>query len=372
MDDASLDIAVRVLSGVAGVALIALVVDSAVRTFVVPRGVTSRFTRAVSLGMRRGFDLLTARLQTYESRDRVMALYSPVTLVVLPGVWLATLLVAFAGVLVAVDGRGWSDALHLSGSSLLTLGFDRPTGGLTVAVCFIEAATGLALLALLIAYLPTIYGAFSRREASVTQLSVRAGTPPSPSNLLIRAHLTGFLTDLDETWSSWERWFVELEETHTSFPALSFFRSPNPQRSWVTAAGTVLDTASLYLAAVDVAWAPRAATCIRAGFLSLRAVGDVFDIDHPADPAPDDPISVGRDEFDAVCDELADAGVPIKADRDQAWRDFAGWRVNYDRVLVVLAGLVMAPDSTWSSDRSAARHRPPLRWRRRVRPETGR
>jgi hypothetical protein len=31
-----------------------------------------------------------------------------------------------------------------------------------------------------------------------------------------------------------------------------------------------------------------------------------------------------------------------------------GWRVNYDAVLVTLAGLVMAPYAPWSSDRSAA------------------
>ena len=34
--------------------------------------------------------------------------------------------------------------------------------------------------------------------------------------------------------------------------------------------------------------------------------------------------------------KLEEAGLPIKADREQAWMDFAGWRVNYDRVLLVL------------------------------------
>jgi len=43
--------------------------------------------------------------------------------------------------------------------------------------------------------------------------------------------------------------------------------------------------------------------------------------------------------------------VPLKADRDQAWRDFAGWRVNYDLALVELARLTDAPPSPWSSDR---------------------
>ena len=57
---------------------------------------------------------------------------------------------------------------------------------------------------------------------------------------------------------------------------------------------------------------------------------------------------------------MAAAGVPLVADRDQAWRDFAGWRVNYDKPLVALAGLVMAPYAVWSSDRSISVRRPPL------------
>ena len=74
---------------------------------------------------------------------------------------------------------------------------------------------------------------------------------------------------------------------------------------------------------------------------------------HPAGVlAPDDPISVTRDEFDELYAKLADAGVPVRADRDQAWRDFVGWRVNYDRVLISLAAFVMAPYAPWVSDRS--------------------
>jgi hypothetical protein len=61
--------------------------------------------------------------------------------------------------------------------------------------------------------------------------------------------------------------------------------------------------------------------------------------------------------------------VPLKADLEQAWRDFAGWRVNYDRVLLSLASLTMAPYAPWSSDRSMLYRRPPLR-RRRTEPST--
>jgi hypothetical protein len=51
-------------------------------------------------------------------------------------------------------------------------------------------------------------------------------------------------------------------------------------------------------------------------------------------------------------DQLAAQGMPLKVNRDQAWRDFSGWRVNYDSVLVQIARLTDAPYAMWISDRS--------------------
>jgi hypothetical protein len=84
----------------------------------------------------------------------------------------------------------------------------------------------------------------------------------------------------------------------------------------------------------------------------LRRIAEFFHIEYNAKPQPTDPISLSRVEFDAAYDELAQNGVPLIADRDQAWRDFSGWRVNYDTVLLALAAMTMAPYAPWSSDRS--------------------
>jgi hypothetical protein len=358
-------IVLRVAVGLVGVAVVVAVVDAAVRTFVLPRGATVTLTRIIARALRLLFDAFARPARSYQQRDRVMALYAPLTLLAFPTVWLAGIFVGFIGIFWAIEHVAWNEAVRLSGSALFTLGFDTPRHVGPMLVSFVEAALGLGLLALLISYLPTIYGSFSRRETLVGQLSVRAGTPPSPSEMIIRAHRTGFAERLDPIWQSWELWFVEIEETHTSVGILSFFRSPNADRSWITAAGAVLDTAALRLALLDIPWTPDAATCIRAGYLALRSIADIFQIPYDPDPAPDDPISVTQSEFLEVYDRIAEAGVPVKSDREQAWRDYAGWRVNYDAVLLTLAGLVMAPYAAWSSDRSPTRaHRPPIVRRR--------
>ena len=160
------------------------------------------------------------------------------------------------------------------------------------------ASFGLGLVALLIAYLPTIYSSFSRREVLVAYLNSRAGTPPSAIDLLRRAHLIDRLHDLDDLWDRYQLWFAELEETHTSQPLLNFFRSPSADRSWVTAAGTILDAASLINSTIDAGWHPMAGLCVRSGYTALRSIADFFGMDYPPDPQPDDPITITRDEWE--------------------------------------------------------------------------
>ena len=352
---------VRALIFVSGVALAAGTLLSAMHTFVLPRNVQDRLTRVVFLVMWQFFRLRLRAERNYDRRDQIMALYAPLSLLSLPPVWLALVLLGYTGIYWALGAPSWYDAFRLSGSSLLTLGFAGADGLHLLIVAFSEATLGLILVALLIAYLPTMYTAFSRRETAVTLLDVRAGTPPSAVEMLKRYQRLHGLDRLSDVWEQWEVWFAEVEETHTSLAPLAFFRSPQPPRSWVTASGAVLDAASLTLSTVDIPFEPRAALCIRAGYLALRHVATFFQIPYKPDATRDDPISVTREEYDAACDELAAEGVPLQADREQAWLDFKGWRVNYDVVLLALAALTLAPSAPWSGDRPYWPNRPWLR-----------
>ena len=87
--------------------------------------------------------------------------------------------------------------------------------------------------------------AFRAREALVSLLEVRAGDPPSAREMILRYYRIHGLNRLSEEWQQWERWFADIQESHTFLAALVFFRSPDPKHSWVTAAGAVLDTASI-------------------------------------------------------------------------------------------------------------------------------
>ena len=59
-----------------------------------------------------------------------------------------------------------------------------------------EAGLGFGFLALVIGYLPVLYTAFSRREAQITMLDARAGSPPSAAEMLARTGRAGALDSL--------------------------------------------------------------------------------------------------------------------------------------------------------------------------------
>lgn len=362
-------IALRIVVFGLGAAVALWTVLSAIRTTVLPRSAQVTISRWLFGSMRRLFELRLRHTDDFATRDRVYALYGPTSLLALPIIWLLLIGVAYSWMFWALDTSSYTAALALSGSSLTTLGFVAAETTAEQLLAFTEAGWGLILVALMITYLPSIYGTFSRRETQVAMLEVRAGDPPSAVEMLSRHRRIGWLDEMDDTWLDWERWFAELEESHTSFPILAFFRSPQPQRSWVTASGTVLDAASLFVSTVDGVSVGPAGVCIRSGFLSLRRLADFFGIEFDPDPAPDDPISISREEFDSACAQMEEAGIRLKPDRDQAWRDFAGWRVNYDTVLLALAEITVAPYAPWSSDRSSPSHAQPRvqRFGRRIR-----
>lgn len=340
----------RIIVCLAGLAVVTAALFSAVRTFLVPRGVTDRLTRAVFIGMRRIFGVLLWRVGA-NLTDRVLAYYAPTALLALPVVWLACLLGGYTAVYWALGEPTLNAAFATSRLSLFALTADvqkLPAGPI---FAFSETALSVLLAAILVAYLPAIYAAFSVREVAVTGLETRAGSPPTPAAMLIRYYTIHGLDKLGEMWSLWQEWFETVEETHLALQPLVHYRSPQPDRSWITAAGSLLDSASITASTLDRPRDPEAELCIRAGYLCLRRICGAFHIPYPDDPAPTDPIMVAREEYDRVYDLLASKGVPLKSDREQCWRDFIGWRVNYDVPLVALSVMVYAPYAPWSSDR---------------------
>ena len=340
----------RIVLMLLGLWLVVIAVSAAIRSFILPRNESVRFNSLVFMGVRLIFDFAASMGRTYAHRDRIMAHYAPIALVALPVAWEAMLSLAYTLIYWALGEGDWATCYQLSCSSLLTLGSTDSKSMVISVFSYSEAMLGLLLLTLLLSYLPTIYQAFSRRETTVARLELRAGTPAKPTALLLWLYNDNDLHNDDQQWSEWEQWFVELEESHTSLPIISFFRSPQPGRSWVSASGLILDTANLFFSALDGPRPKQAELTFKAGCVALNRIYRFFNEKAGSEPSsllPQDDMQEkpGYVDFQCACDELAENGLPVRADRAAAWQQYLELRARYQTAREFLAKLTMAPES---------------------------
>jgi hypothetical protein len=344
----------RAIVLIVGVLILAINMVSVIVVLIVPRSASGPSTYPMRAS-RSVFRFMARRAQTYETMDRILATSEPVALVVLLASWLSVAIVGFTLINWGIGAATLDQAFAEAGSSVFTLGFTLGHSSGSHVVDFVAAATGLVLVALQIAYLPTIYSAYNRRETLVTLLESRAGAPAWGPELLIRHQLVGLIDNLGNLFADWERWAADVAESHTSYPSLLYLRSPRSQNSWIVSLVAVMDAAAIALA-IDPKGAPiESRMCNRMGFTCLRDIAQITGIAFDPDPSPDDPIALPESEFDAACAHLREIGYPTSRPFDEAWSHFRGWRVNYEGVAYALAAALNAPPARWTGPRTLFR-----------------
>jgi len=71
-------------------------------------------------------------------------------------------------------------------------------------------------------------------------------------------------------------------------------------------------------------------------------------LDVDVDPDPGAEISLSYQEFLGAVDQLRAVDFPIERDPAEAWPDFVGWRINYERAAYALAFATDAVPAPWS------------------------
>jgi hypothetical protein len=357
--------AIAIGAAVLGALIVLSAAWSVFGTIVVPRRVRSRPVAAVDFVSSAFFRLLRDASKNYQVRDRLGAAEGPTLLIANLLLWLVMFEAGFALLLWALGGQSFGSALAETGSSLTQLGYlSLPRGDPAGVVDDLAGLFSLVTIALQIGYLPTLYAAFNRRETEVTLLDARAGVPSWGPELLARTHYglgTGVsaLGSLPEVYQTWERWAADVAESHSTYTPLVRFRSPRPFSSWVTALVAVLDSAALYLVVLDNPVDPVSARlCLRSGFTCLNTIARALGIDIPTEADPANGIQLTFEEFEEAIRRLKAVDVPVQRSAADAWPDFVGWRVNYERAAYAVAMAVDAPPALWSGPRR--RHIDPI------------
>jgi Ion channel len=338
-----------VLAVVAGLALVLATAGDAVSTLVTTRRRRGRHwpTQVFYRQTWKAWKALGRRARA-DRREGFLAVYGPLSLLGLLVFWVVLLLAGWGavwwGLRSAVTGvDGYLDALYFAGVGFFTVGFGDlvPTGGLARVLVLVEAFLGLVTLALVIGYLPTLYGAYSRRELQLLALDDLSDEATTAIGFLEVAYTSGGAAEVAASFTAWERWCDDVFDSHTAYPMLAMFRSRQPGQHWLTALGVVLDAATVWVATVQGGQVGPAARLWRRaskmlqsfhGLPVVRARAAQLDGQRPAEEA----------RFRDVYQRLARLGVPLHP-YEQAVGDFLRLRAAYLPALVAATELLLVP-----------------------------
>ncbi len=320
--------ALRAVIGLLGLVLLLLVLVDAFEAIVLPRRATRRWrlSRLFYTTSWRLWSAAAARIRNSKRREGFLSVFGPLSLLLLLGAWAAGLIAGFA-LLVWASGSAITSPdgaldlvsdIYYSGVTFFTLGYGdfTPRGGIARSLAVLEAGMGFAFLAVVIGYLPVIYSAFSRREAVITMLDTRAGSPPSAVELIRRHAHKNALPALDGFFADWERWAADLLESHLSYPVLSYYRSQHDNQSWLGSITAVLDASALVLAGiVDVPNWQASHTFA----LARHAAVDLAQI-FRASPVVSVPPRLTPDGLTRLREMLSASGAPVRWSDDSAAR----------------------------------------------------
>jgi hypothetical protein len=348
----------NILSIAFGVAVIAFTLSDVFQVVVMPRatGRNYRISFFVWRAMWYVWPKLAWRLYGVDAdrREDFLAVFAPLTLVSMIGIWAGLLILGFGSAFWGMHGgispshTSFGSMLYFAGTSLLTIGYGDIVGrtALPRFASVLAALAGLSYLSILTAFLFAIFGSFQLRETFVVTVAARAGSPPSGVNLLAIAGYSKTFDDLPRLMVDAQRWAAAVMESHLAYPMLAFFRSSHDDQSWIGTLGTLLDAATLAMTTIDGVGDGQARIFYSVGRHAARDLSHYFNVG-----IPDETVGVERAEFDRACDRLAAAGYTLR-DRDEAWSRFSGLRSGYAGRLNVLAAFFQSPPLQWVGDRS--------------------
>ena len=180
--------------------IVLITAANVVFTLVLPRrpaGV-ERLSLVVNRTVRFVFLVISRAAKSYEVKDALLAPAAPVALLAQLAVWLGFFVLGY-GCMLERTTHGFSAAFTQAAVALFSVGTEHAGGPLNQTVDVATGATWAVVVALQIAYLPSLYDAFNRREALVAMLESRAGLPAWGPEVLARHQLVGIIDALPES-----------------------------------------------------------------------------------------------------------------------------------------------------------------------------
>jgi hypothetical protein len=298
------------------------------------------------------------RIENQGRREGWLATFAPIGALLMFLVWGGALILAYALIFDGLRGQmkpipgDFLESLYFSATTLVPLSYGDfvPIGYVARIFTISESATGVAIAALAITLLFSLYDSFQRREELVVALDALAGAPPSGLQILETSAELGMRDQLSKTFDDWRAWTAMVLESHLAYPLLFYFRSSHDNEAWLNSFGAVMDAANLVMSTVDGEAVGSARLMLTVGNHLVEDMSWNFGYDK------DEEVGVEHDEFVAAIQRLEHAGYTCR-DIEAAWQKFSKIRLKYAYVLNQSARRFAIIPATWISDRSYIPHR---------------
>lgn len=343
---------------VLGLSLIAVALGDLVNTLVTTSTSNARWwpSRIVAYRTFTALRLITKRMgEGSRIRERMLATYAPLLVLTLLAMWTLMQIMGFALIWLSIGGidgvDSFADASYYSGVVYFTLGFGEvlPAGGPARFGALAEAFVGVTNTALVIGYLPSLYGAYSAREQKLMTIDDGSDDRITPTSLVLAWSPDANPERLNTRFAEWEHWVTSVLETHSTLPVLRFFRSHDDRQNWITALGLLSD-AALHAQIIvgssgrsESYWFMRRAIAL---FEELTEGVDLSAYDHLLHDVDD---AATAPMFQDLYDRLGEHGfelLPI----DEARRRTGILRNRFSRELEYLIDTLLCPRGFWAPD----------------------
>jgi hypothetical protein len=342
---------------IGGILCVLVVLLDAFQTIILPRRAAGhlRLTRIFYIATWVPWRFVAIRFHHPRKRETALSFYGPLSLIFLLVVWACGMVLGFSLIYYSLGSpfndpfrqTGYLTDLYVSGTNFFTLGLGdvTPHNNTARALSTLQAGTGFGFLAMVMGYFPVLYGAFSRREVSISLLDARAGSPPTAAELMRRHSFSGAEQELSALLSEWERWSAELLESHISYTLLCYFRSQHTNQSWIGALTSILDTSALLIAGVRGHEARQAQLTFAMARHALVDLAQVFSL-QPIQNMPD---RLPPERYEQLYQLLCKSGVSVCRD-GESYARLRNLRALYEGYACALSEYLCMTLPPWIAD----------------------
>ncbi|HEY0079357.1 MAG TPA: ion channel [Pyrinomonadaceae bacterium] len=197
-------------------------------------------------------------------RHKILNAVGPLLLPLIIFVYVATLITAFALIYYprmptqfvvgdGTQGDAWSLALYFSGITLTTVGYGDIAPATTTIrfIAVFQAACGLALFSLSIAYLLSVYSALERKRAVALSLYHQAEEGADVAGYIAHHFVGGRFQGLAEAFRFASRDIQWLLESHVEHPVIHYFHPVEVYKSLPRMLFLLLESTTVLRACLD-------------------------------------------------------------------------------------------------------------------------